>query len=434
MLKQTVPHINQNKFNITKLQELLADGKIFINPEYQRSKDTWSPKQRIDLIESIYNCYSIGVFVFYKNAKSQYEILDGQQRIRTIEKYIEDGIDLSKTQSDTQLPYYGKLSGPAKTSFDSYCLYYLELTNNDAEDKEENIVQTFLRLQEGTPLNKAELLNAQRGKFKDAFRNIREKSEIFNHIGKERRFRFRQLAAELLMLELKTDFDNLIFPDLNKKSMLKVVKEYKSTIPEGKVMKCEKNLDFLYVSLNYLVTAFKPGEVISFYLLLSYLRKKMADKSRLINEFSEFAAEFLKNLSSFSMYVKELPPGMDEKLRNTYQQYKEQAKIMTSASSLKNRFEILYEEYNRLHPIIIADPQRLHDAEEKRTLFFVQKGLCRYCGKSMDFRKSSGHHIIAHSLGGKTADLEHSALLHERCHQKLEKQISKGIQPKLIDL
>jgi hypothetical protein len=430
MLKQTVPHIGQDKFNIKKLQELFADGKIFINPEYQRSKDTWSQKQRVELIESIYNCYSIGVFVLYKNDKSQYEILDGQQRIRTIIKYIEDGINLS----GTQLPYYSELEEADRTSFDSYCLYYLELTNNDAEDKEENIVQTFLRLQEGTPLNKAELLNAQRGKFKDAFRNIREKSEIFNHIGKERRFRFRQLAAELLMLELKTDFDNLIFPDLNKKSMLKVVKEYKSTLPESKVAKCENNLDFLYNSLNYLVTAFKPGEVISFYLLLSYLRKKMADKSRLINEFSEFATEFLKNLSSFSMYVKELPPGMDEKLHDTYQQYKEQSKIMTSASSLKERFKIMYAEYNRLHPIIIADPQRLHDAEQKRTLFFTQKGLCRYCGKSMDFRKSSGHHIIAHSKGGKTADLKKAALLHVRCHQKLEKQISKGIQPKLIDI
>lgn len=40
MLKQTVPHINQDKFNITKLQELLAADKIFINPEYQRSSDT----------------------------------------------------------------------------------------------------------------------------------------------------------------------------------------------------------------------------------------------------------------------------------------------------------------------------------------------------------------------------------------------------------
>lgn len=382
------------------------------------------------MIESIYSCYSIGVFVLYKNDKSQYEILDGQQRIRTIEKYIKDGLNLS----DTKLKYYSKLSPEDKTSFDGYCLYYLELTSQDPNNKEEDIVQTFLRLQEGTPLNKAEILNAQRGEFKDAFRNIRVKSEIFNHLGKEKRFRFRQLAAELLMLELEADFDNLIFPNLDKKTMLKIVEIYKSTIIQGRVKTCETNLDFLYNSLNYLVTAFKPGEVISFYLLLSYLRKKMADKSKLINEFSEFATEFLKNLFSFSMYADKPPSGMTEELFNKYKSYKQEAKIMTSSSSLKKRFEILYDEYNRLNPIILADPQRLHDAEQKRTLFFRQKGLCRYCGRSMDFKKSSGHHIIAHSAGGKTADLEHSALLHERCHAKIEKQILKGIKPKLIDL
>jgi len=234
------------------------------------------------------------------------------------------------------------------------------------------------------------------------------------------------------MLELETDFNNLVFPNLDKKTMLKIVDKYKSTIPQSGVEKCEKNLDFLYNSLHYLVTAFKPGEVISFYLLLSYLRKKMADKSKLINEFPEFAAEFLKNLIAFSMYKEEIPPGMPEDRFNKYFQYKQQAKLMTSASSLKERFKILHDEYNRLHPIIIADPQRLHDAGQKRALFFRQKGLCRYCGKSMDFKKSSGHHIIAHSAGGKTADLEHSALLHKRCHAKLEKQIAKGLTPKLI--
>jgi len=430
MLKQTVPHIVWGKFNIKKLQELLANDEIFINPEYQRSEDVWSQTQKIELIKSIYNCYSIGVFVLYKNVKSQYEILDGQQRIRTIQKYVENRINLS----DTGLPHYNKLSEADKTSFDDYFLYYLELTSQDPDNKEEDIVQTFLRLQEGTPLNKAEKLNAQRGKFKDAFRNIREKSSIFNYLRKEKRFRFRQLAAELLMLELETDFDNLVFPSLDKSSMLDICKKYETTIVQSKVTQCERNLDFLHSSLNYLLTGFKPGEVISFYLLLSYLRKKMAGKSKLIDEFSEFAAEFLKNLFSFSMYDEEPPADMSDDIFNKYMSYKQEAKVMTSPSSIKKRFEILYAEYNRLRPIIIADPQRLHDAEQKRTLFFRQKGKCRYCGKPIDLKISSGHHIIAHSLGGKTADLEKAALLHERCHQKVEKLISKGIQPKLIEL
>ena len=52
---------------------------------------------------------------------------------------------------------------------DSYCIYYLKLKSFDEESKEEDIFQTFLRLQEGTPLNKAEKINAYRGKFKETF-------------------------------------------------------------------------------------------------------------------------------------------------------------------------------------------------------------------------------------------------------------------------
>lgn len=430
MLKQTVPHIKLDQFNIKKLKELIDNNEVFINPEYQRSDTVWSKKQKTDLITSIYNCYSIGVFVVFINNKSQYEVLDGQQRIRTIERYLNDDLELD----NTELPYYGELSQSAQTSFDDYNLYSLRLTGDISADDEENITQTFLRLQQGTPLNKAEILNAQRGKFKDAFRNIRDSNPIFSFLKNDKRFRFRQLAAELLMLELETDYETISFPNLDKKSMLDIVDKYKASLSNNKVKQCEKNLEFLSNSLNYLLTGFNPGEVISFYMLLSYLWKKKADKSGLIDEFSEFAREFLKNLNSFSMYDSEPPDGMDKPIFDEYMKYKQETKVMTSSSSLKKRFEVLYKEYNRLHPVIIADPKRLHDAEQKRTLFFQQKGKCRFCGKPMDFKKSSAHHVIAHKLGGKTDDLKHSALLHERCHQKLEKQLSKGIEIELIEL
>ena len=427
-MKQTIPHLELGNFNITGLKELFQADKIFINPEYQRSDSVWTQKQKTELINSIYNCYSIGVLVLFENEKSQLEILDGQQRLNTIKKYLEDNLDLS----DTKLQKYNQLKGAEKTDFDAYHIYFLKLIHDIAHNKEESIVQTFLRLQEGTPLNKAEKLNAQRGKFKDAFRKIREQNPIFNLLGKERRFRFRQLAAEILMLEIVSDFEHLIFPDLDQESMLKIVKIYEEDIDEKLIEQCNGNLNFLYSSLNYLLTGFKPGEVISFYLLLSYLRKKKADKSKLINEFSEFTTEFLKNLYSFSMYDEEPPAGMNIEIFKKYVSYKQQAKLMTSSSSIKNRFNILYEEYNRLHPIIIGDEQRLHNAEQKRTLFFRQGGKCTYCGKPIDFRKSSGHHIIAYSQGGKTDDLKHSTLLHIRCHEKIEKQILKNIKPKLV--
>jgi 5-methylcytosine-specific restriction endonuclease McrA len=47
----------------------------------------------------------------------------------------------------------------------------------------------------------------------------------------------------------------------------------------------------------------------------------------------------------------------------------------------------------------------------------------------MVFRLTTGHHIIAHSKGGKTADLDKAVLLHENCHKQVERQVNKGNEP-----
>ncbi|HLB27707.1 MAG TPA: HNH endonuclease signature motif containing protein, partial [Dehalococcoidales bacterium] len=111
-----------------------------------------------------------------------------------------------------------------------------------------------------------------------------------------------------------------------------------------------------------------------------------------------------------------------------YKTYKQEAKVMTTPESIKKRFEIILNEFTRLHPWITKDKERLYDIEQKRVLYFRQKGKCAKCGKEMSFAHSSGHHVIAHSDGGHTDDLSKAVLLHEKCHQIIEKQKLKGIQ------
>ncbi len=229
----------------------------------------------------------------------------------------------------------------------------------------------------------------------------------------------------MLLIELESKFDQQIFPNLDLPALITATKVYEKNIPPGKVRSYVANLEFLHISLNILLTAFTPREAIAFYLLVSYLRKHKADNSNLKNELSEFAREFLKNLNSFSIYDDKPPKGMSKDLFALYKKYKQESKILTTSESLKNRLEIMVSEFDRLHPIIMKDPIRLHDAEQKRTLYFKQSGICPECGKEMVFDKSSAHHVVAHSKGGRTDDLTKSVLLHEKCHQKLEKKIKK---------
>lgn len=422
MPKQTVPDMSFHHFALAEIPRLFTDNKIYVNEEYQRG-DIWKHSQKIELLNSIIHRYSVGVLVLYINDSGQFEILDGQQRLLTILQYLNNDKSLDLTESGIQK--YQELNFQEKTELDAYSVFYLKLKSHDPDSKEEDIVQTFLRLQEGTPLNKAEKINARRGKFKDTFKETRETQPIFKLLGKEKRFRWRQLSAEMLSIELEADFDRKIFPDIDLKSLIKISDKYKDRITIGRVNTYKANLDFLYKSLNIILTAFTARELISFYILVSYLRKKRAGNENFKNEISIFAKEFLKNLNKFSLYDEGPPKGMSRKLFNTYLRYKQQSKILTTSESLANRLEAMLEEFERMHPLILKDSKRLHDTEQKRILYFRQEGLCSECGKEMLFNISSSHHEIAHSDGGITDDLDHTKLMHEKCHARLENRLKK---------
>jgi uncharacterized protein with ParB-like and HNH nuclease domain len=83
MPKQTVPDIDFKIFVLKEIPLLFDSKKIKINEEYQRG-DIWKDRQKVELIRSIVNRYSIGVLVLFINDEGNYEILDGQQRLLTI--------------------------------------------------------------------------------------------------------------------------------------------------------------------------------------------------------------------------------------------------------------------------------------------------------------------------------------------------------------
>ncbi|OGP67573.1 MAG: hypothetical protein A2W27_09995 [Deltaproteobacteria bacterium RBG_16_44_11] len=178
--------------------------------------------------------------------------------------------------------------------------------------------------------------------------------------------------------------------------------------------------------------AFKFRDIISFYLLISYLRKKRAGNENLQNEYAVFARLFMQKLNMFSMYQDKPPKGMTKEEFETYKKYKQESKIMTTSDSLRNRLEIMLSEFARLNPMIIADRQRLHDVGQKRILFFRQQGICPECTKPLTFKTASAHHVIPHSAGGRTDDLDHAQLVHDKCHKIIEERLKKQSKIKML--
>jgi hypothetical protein len=420
--KQHIPDIDFDRFPFGNIKNLFDDKKIFINYDYQRG-DVWKLKQQVELITSIVNSYSIGVLVLYINDRMQFEILDGQQRLLTINKYLNGQIPLK----GTNLIPYADLDVQAKMFLDAYSVGYLKLKSHNAETKEEDIIQTFLRLQEGSPLNKAEKLNAYRGKFKDTFKEIAESHNLFKLLGNNHRFRLRLLCAELLFLELEGDFKHSAFPSLDINSFRRIVEKYKDEISETKIKFFKGNLDFLESSLGMLLTAMTSRDILPFYLLISYLRRNKADNSNLKAELAIFCQDFLQQINSFSIYDNTPPKGMSEKDFEDFLTYKTEGRKATISDSIEYRFDFMKARFAKAVPYIEKDPKRLHDIDQKRELYFRQKGICPECNILIDFRiDGSAHHIMAHKNGGKTDDLKNAVLLHEHCHQKLEKRLLKS--------
>src|SRR4030042_3325403 len=67
-------------------------GKLTIQPEYQRNYIYASDggKKEIAVIESILKDYPIGLIYFNKISEDKLEVLDGQQRIPSVGRFVTD--------------------------------------------------------------------------------------------------------------------------------------------------------------------------------------------------------------------------------------------------------------------------------------------------------------------------------------------------------
>ena len=406
-----IPDIGFGHISIKALKEKWDKNQILINEEYQRS-EMWKPYQKRDLIDSIVKGFSIGTLVVWKNRENKLEILDGQQRIKTILRFLDNEFRSNFNKK------YSELSTTVQSEIEGYSIYYLRLKSDLGEDQVSDI---FTRLQEGTPLNVAEKVNAFRGKFRKTF--IKSFFDNNTFFGRMRNFRFRArfLAAQFLLLELETNFEKKIFPGMSHLNFKRINAKYKPQIPSKKINFYNNNIKFLGTFLYNEVRAIPFRDWITFYLLASFLRKKQANQIGLGIYFHEFVLEFMKNLTSFSIYESTPPKGMSKKLFKKYLAYKQFGRKATVADSIEKRFKIVSSEYKKMFPKIkYKDTIKLFNDEQKVIVYFKQNGLCAICENPLDFSKSEAHHKYERGRGGPTK-IYNAQIVHHKCHVKFHK-------------
>ena len=64
------------------------DGKLIVQPEYQRNYIYGDGKKDVAVVESLLKGYPLGLIYFVLNADGMYEVLDGQQRITSFGRFV----------------------------------------------------------------------------------------------------------------------------------------------------------------------------------------------------------------------------------------------------------------------------------------------------------------------------------------------------------
>ena len=129
-------------------------GKLTIQPEYQRNYIYAHEGKEAAVIESVRNGYPIGLIYFNKTSDGKFEVLDGQQRITSLGRFITEKFAIKDEDGNQQ-----NFSGMAEDKIKNFL--GTKLTIYECEGKESEIKAWFKTINiAGVPLNDQELLNA----------------------------------------------------------------------------------------------------------------------------------------------------------------------------------------------------------------------------------------------------------------------------------
>ena len=129
-------------------------GKLVIQPEYQRNYIYFEQNREAAVIDSVLKGYPLGLIYFVKVAEDKYEILDGQQRITSLGRFLTDKFIIKDESGHEQ--YFSSLDASKQN-----LIMNTPLTIYICEGNEPEIKAWFKTINiAGVPLNEQEVYNA----------------------------------------------------------------------------------------------------------------------------------------------------------------------------------------------------------------------------------------------------------------------------------
>lgn len=173
------PKVSLTTKDVATLLQLEKSGQLRLQPEFQR-EGVWPKAAKAYLIDSILNGRPVPPIYMQRTTsvqtgRTEFAVIDGQQRIRAVKEFLEDGFGLTEVgQGSVATVYKGKkFSGlpldmqQRLWNFDFVVQELSGYTDSDIQDIFARINKYVVRL------SKQELRHAQsKGKFKDFVERI----------------------------------------------------------------------------------------------------------------------------------------------------------------------------------------------------------------------------------------------------------------------
>ncbi|BDV02334.1 MAG: hypothetical protein HPAVJP_2230 [Candidatus Hepatoplasma vulgare] len=288
------------KFNVVpysrnpiQIKQDLENKWLDLNPKYQRGY-VWSKRFQRELIISIFSGYPIGTVVVRGQSKTRnLELVDGQQRIKTIIRFMDDELTLNSTHS-VKAKEILNLRGENYDKYQKNIYKFSNLTLRDQSDfknsflisgfqiqydNDEEVKNYFDKIQTQEKLLAGELINNLPNNifdeiFEENENNIDNFCKFIGFNNNRKNFQkalFNSIGFNLEYIELGIIDDKLIkfVNDLSSKEMRKNLKYdevlFKEKIKESlfQILKLNKNIDInkkakqrflklLFLLINYL--------------------------------------------------------------------------------------------------------------------------------------------------------------------------------------
>lgn len=188
-------------YTIAEILKWQTDGEVDLNPKFQRGS-VWSTPAKSYLIDSILNGYPVPKLLFRTTVdrdtrRTLRDVVDGQQRLRTIFQFADNKLTLGSKSPDFEGKTYKTLEPEEKDTFLNYKLTCEQLLGASDED----VLEVFIRINSYTvPVNEAELRNASyENVFSELVKSVVEFSSYLWEVGvMSARQRVRMLDQSLV--------------------------------------------------------------------------------------------------------------------------------------------------------------------------------------------------------------------------------------------